>query len=273
VLGPERRPVFAQEGIPTATPTEVVTIGGNLTQRLVLASIQAMPRMRGHEAEAFELLSRLVRSGSTRYAAIDAIRQLPEASWPPTGVSALGDDLVAYLRGVAPGNRTGAAFRQAVDFGRHLAARLPTSDGQRLSASLDQLVVRTIRIEAVRAQMKFDVSRITLQAGEDVEIEFVNADEMPHNLLITSPGAMETVALKAEAMVQDPAAFSKHFVPESKDVLFWTPLVAPGETIRRRFTAPARPDGYPFVCTFPGHWRTMNGTVEVTRAVPAPSAP
>jgi plastocyanin len=160
-------------------------------------------------------------------------------------VSALGDDLVAYLRGVAPGNRTGAAFRQAVDFGRHLAARLPTSDGQRLSASLDQLVVRTIRIEAVRAQMKFDVSRITLQAGEDVEIEFVNADEMPHNLLITSPGAMETVALKAEAMVQDPAAFSKHFVPESKDVLFWTPLVAPGETIRRRFTAPARPDGLP----------------------------
>jgi uncharacterized protein len=133
--------------------------------------------------------------------------------------------------------------------------------------------MRTIRIEAVRAQMKFDLSRISLQAGEIVEIEFVNADEMPHNLVITAPGALESVSLKAEEMVKDPAAFSKSFVPDSKDVLFSTPLVSPGESVRARFTAPEKPDGYPFVCTFPGHWRTMNGTVDVSRAVAVPSAP
>ena len=31
-----------------------------------------------------------------------------------------------------------------------------------------------------------------------------------------------------------------------------------------KFTAPAQPGNYPFVCTFPSHWRTMNGTMEVT---------
>ena len=89
---------------------------------------------------------------------------------------------------------------------------------------------------------------------------------MPQNLLITAPGALETVSLEAEAMVKDPNVFAKHFVPETKDVLFFTPLVNPGESIRKRFVAPAQPDGYPFVCTFPGHWRTMNGLMSVVRA-------
>ena len=123
-----------------------------------------------------------------------------------------------------------------------MAGKLPDAERTRVASALDALVMRTIRIEAVRAQMKFDVSHITLSAGEEVEIEFVNADEMPHNLLITAPGAMETVSLAAEAMAKDPSAFAKHFVPESKDVLFSTPLVAPGESVRLRFTAPTLPE-------------------------------
>ena len=39
--------------------------------------------------------------------------------------------------------------------------------------------------------MKFNISRFTVEAGQEVEIVFVNADEMPHNLLITQQGALE----------------------------------------------------------------------------------
>ena len=36
-----------------------------------------------------------------------------------------------------------------------------------------------------------------------------------------------------------------------------------GETIE--FTAPAEPGDYPYICTFPGHWRLMNGVLHVTK--------
>lgn len=47
-------------------------------------------------------------------------------------------------------------------------------------------------------------------------------------------------------------------------MLFSTPLVNPNETFELRFTAPAAPGRYPFVCTFPGHWRIMQGMLVVT---------
>jgi azurin len=48
--------------------------------------------------------------------------------------------------------------------------------------------------------------------------------------------------------------------------LFSTKLINHNETARLRITVPATTGGYPFVCTFPGHWRTMNGTMSVVRA-------
>ena len=126
--------------------------------------------------------------------------------------------------------------------------------------------MRIIRIEAVAAQMKFDVARFTVTAGEEVVIELVNKDEMPHNLLVTKEGALETVGLAAEAMVALPDAFAKNFIPKTPEVLFAIRLLNPGETVQARFTAPTQPGNYPFVCTFPGHWRTMNGIVEVAAA-------
>ena len=29
------------------------------------------------------------------------------------------------------------------------------------------------------------------------------------------------------------------------------------------FTAPAAPGSYPYICTFPGHWRIMRGVLVV----------
>ena len=105
--------------------------------------------------------------------------------------------------------------------------------------------MRIIRIEAVTAQMKFDLSRFTVAAGEDVVIEFVNRDEMPHNLLVTKEGALETVGLAAEAMVSLPDAFGKNFIPKTPEVLFAIRLLQPGETLQARFTAPTQPGNYP----------------------------
>ena len=32
-----------------------------------------------------------------------------------------------------------------------------------------------------------------------------------------------------------------------------------------QFKAPSDPGKYPYVCTFPAHWKTMNGTLNVSR--------
>ena len=54
-------------------------------------------------------------------------------------------------------------------------------------------------------------------------------------------------------------------MPDIPQVLFSTKLVEPGETVTVQFKAPAEPGQYPYVCTFPAHWRVMNGILNVVR--------
>ena len=265
ILDAGRKPVFAYDDLTTGTRSQKVAIGGDVSSALKSAAVTALASLSGRDAERVALLAPLVREPGTRHAAIAALKGIPTDRWPVTEVARVADNLIAYAREVDKAERTTTSFREAVAFGRTLARQLPATDGQRLLASFDELVVRTIRVEAVPAAMKFNIGRFSVIAGEEIEIEFINPDEMPHNLLIVGPGALESVSLKAEAMAKEPDAFAKNFVPDSPDVLFATKLINRGESARLRFTAPDRTGAYPFVCTFPGHWRTMNGIMQVTR--------
>ena len=40
-------------------------------------------------------------------------------------------------------------------------------------------------------------------------------------------------------------------------------LVNGKEEAEQEFTAPKQPGRYPFLCTFPGHWRVMKGVLIV----------
>jgi len=60
-----------------------------------------------------------------------------------------------------------------------------------------------------------------------------------------------------------PDGMAQQFVPAIPEVLFATALVDPGQTLTVQFRAPSEPGQYPFVCTFPGHWRVMNGILYV----------
>lgn len=46
-------------------------------------------------------------------------------------------------------------------------------------------------------------------------------------------------------------------------VLYNTHLIEAGERFDFEFTAPQVEGDYPFVCTFPGHWRMMQGILAV----------
>ena len=86
---------------------------------------------------------------------------------------------------------------------------------------------------------------------------------MPHNVLITKPGSIDKVGNAADEMASSANGYSKSFVPEMPEVLFATPLVDSGKSFKLEFEAPDVPGEYPFICSFPGHWRTMKGIIRV----------
>ncbi len=264
ILDASRRPVFVQDGLRLQAPMHPVDLGGNLEIPLMTAAIAVLPEIRGREADTVPLLATLVKQPGLRQASLAAIRRMPPAAWPAAQVPAVAAEVLRDLTAIPAVQRIGPVVAESFAFGRELVARLPEgAERQALSAQLDALLVRVIRIEAVSAQMKYDISRFTVAAGETVVIELVNKDEMPHNLVVGKEGALETVGLAAEKMVALPDAFAKNFVPATPEVLFSIRLLQPGETLQARFTAPAQPGNYPFICTFPAHWRTMNGVIEV----------
>ena len=94
-----------------------------------------------------------------------------------------------------------------------------------------------------------------------MEIVLENEDFMPHNLVITVPGAREEIGLAADGMPTParPDSQGRYYIPASPKVLYATKLLEPGQTEKLNFEAPAEPGDYPYLCTFNGHWRRMYG--------------
>ncbi len=124
--------------------------------------------------------------------------------------------------------------------------------------------VQTVKIGVIQNEMKFDTKVITARAGGVVEIEFTNPDFMQHNLLILQKGSLEKVGAAADKLAQDPKGIEMNYIPKMPEVLFATKLINPAETVKVRFRVPTEAGDYPFICSFPGHWRIMNGVLTVT---------
>ncbi|MEO5599596.1 MAG: PVC-type heme-binding CxxCH protein [Cyclobacteriaceae bacterium] len=120
-----------------------------------------------------------------------------------------------------------------------------------------------VHLSTLPGKMLFDQTVITVSPNKEVSIIFKNTDGMPHNVVIIRPGSTEKVGLAADAMSALKDGFEKSFVPELPEVLFYTPLVAPGESFELNFKTPSTPGDYPFICSFPGHWRIMKGVLKV----------
>jgi uncharacterized protein len=123
----------------------------------------------------------------------------------------------------------------------------------------------TLRIAAVPGQLKFDLAELTVAPNQLVEIVFSNPDAMQHNFVLGASGSMEVIGTAADKLAQSPAGLAQQYVPDIPQVLFSTKLIEPGETARFQFRAPASAGDYPYVCTFPAHWRIMNGVLHVVQ--------
>ena len=115
--------------------------------------------------------------------------------------------------------------------------------------------------------MQFDVKNFEAKAGVQVKLTLKNIGQVPkiamgHNLVVLKKGitaiAFGQKALGAGANPTNP-------LPDSLkgDVIAATKLLGPAESETIEFTAPKEPGSYEYVCTFPGHFALMRGTMTV----------
>ena len=126
--------------------------------------------------------------------------------------------------------------------------------------------IRVVNIRTVKNEMKYDLTKFSVRAGETIELRLENLDFMQHNLIIISPGSLEKVGAAADQLAKNPKGAEKFYIPDMPEVLFSTELVNPQETVVKRFKIPDEPGIYPFICTFPGHWQIMQGQMEVLKS-------
>jgi len=122
----------------------------------------------------------------------------------------------------------------------------------------------TFTLNTVNQQMAYDKKVLNATAGQTVEIVLNNKDQMPHNLVVLQEGSLENFGNLTDEFLKDPEAEKMQYVPNSRYVLGATKMLDPGVTESIIFKLPDTPGRYPFVCTFPGHWRLMQGVIIVT---------
>lgn len=136
-----------------------------------------------------------------------------------------------------------------------------TPNASTASAEVDQ----TVTIQPVGNEMRYEQAEFTVAPGETVRLVFENtatSPSMQHNVvLLTSDDDADAQRVGEEGLA---AGAQANYVPDDDAVLAATPIALPGATVEVTFTAPSEPGEYRYLCTFPGHWATMQGTMRVS---------
>jgi putative heme-binding domain-containing protein len=119
-----------------------------------------------------------------------------------------------------------------------------------------------LTIEAA-SNLAYKTPELRAKPGEKLAVTFVNPDVVPHNWVLAKPGTLAAVGTLADALIADPEAVARHYVPATDDVIAYADITEPGKRQTIYFTVPDVPGRYPFLCTFPGHWKLMNGVLIV----------
>jgi uncharacterized cupredoxin-like copper-binding protein len=115
---------------------------------------------------------------------------------------------------------------------------------------------------STKAGLKFEPAQLEVKAGAKVRLTFQNPDDMLHNFVLTTQG--NAVPVGEAAMKLGLKGMSLNYVPTGdKRVLAHTYVTQPQDSETIFFVAPTKKGAYPFVCTLPGHFYTMQGVLMV----------
>lgn len=97
-----------------------------------------------------------------------------------------------------------------------------------------------------------------------MSLAFRNGDPgMPHNVAVVRADAIDEFGEQSMQLASNPRAIATHYVPDDPRELCFSPILQPGDSYTLYFEAPNEPGEYRLVCTYPGHWRVMQGSLFV----------
>ncbi|MDB6117973.1 MAG: outer membrane protein precursor, partial [Verrucomicrobiaceae bacterium] len=254
-------PALRAEFQPKLTAALANASGGTLK-----AILAALPLMGPANASAnFAVLAKNLIEGKERNTAVDAIRQLPHESWDKAQAAAIAESLLAYAKTVPQNKRTEQDFVELTQLGIDMAG---LADNATLRKELRGLGVAVFVVKTVREGLKFDTTRLVVEKGKSFQIIFENSDVMPHNLLVVGEG--KAVEIGVATMTMGPSEKDKQgrqYVPKNYKLIEGTKLLEPTQKQTIELKAPGKEGTMDFVCTFPGHFMTMHGTIVVAKDV------
>lgn len=252
-------PGFGEQPIP---PDRLMTDNNESLQEKAIRTLGIIP---GQESQKIRDLVGVLKTGKHLSAAISELCSIPIDHWSANQVRPVIDNLISYLSEMPVRYRTNRPAQEAITLAKLLASILPPGDADEIDSRLKNLDVRVIAIGTVPHRMIFDKEKIVVQADSPVEFRFSNTDAMPHNFAILLPGALQQVGELAEATAREADAADRHYLPKSDKILLASHLLQPGQNQTLSFHAPTEPGIFPYVCTYPGHWRRMFGALYVVR--------
>ena len=238
-------------------------------QTMKNAAVTALGFLKDNQADSFDLIAPLVSDDQFRDAAVRTLLKVPGADRNADTSLSLVKTLVDHAEQTPAAKRTSATFVDAMQLADQLMAKVPSDTAREFRKRLGAVTVRVVRIKTVEEEMRYDIPYFAVEAGKSVQIVLENHDLMPHNLVITVPGALKEVAQLGLEAGPNNGWEGLQYVPESDKVLHATQMVPADQQARLTFTAPTEPGEYPYVCTFPQHWYRMYGVMVVVEDLDA----
>ncbi len=260
-----RQPVFEKSGIAAPRSDVEISLAGSAATAIRNAAIEAIVNLAPGEQGTFEALADLIGAGTSRSQAVRGLARLPGRSWSRDRIEPLVENLIDWLAALSTRERTRPPALDEISLARKLVTALPAGATDKYLRQLDELGVNVIVLRPIPHRMQYDRSQFFVEAGKPFQLVLDNTDIMPHNVVITSPGAYARVGIAAELMATDPDAARRGYVPALPEVLHASRMLQAGQVQQMELLAPADPGDYPYVCTYPGHWRRMYGVMHVVK--------
>ena len=151
-----------------------------------------------------------------------------------------------------------ALFAACGGSGQKAATTETATKDQTAAATTTELTVNAIGLSM--ADMSSDTKELKVKAGAKVKVNLVNKAtdaSMQHNIVFVKQGTEKDVAMEGLNFQK-----TNYFNSANPNVIAGSAMAGPGQTVTVEFTAPAA-GTYGFVCTFPGHFMKMIGTLVV----------
>ena len=270
-LDASRQVLFTKSGVPAPKQSVQTALHDNAEGKLRCAAIKALASLGKDPAAVFNMLAILIKRNDQIPTAAQAMAQIPTSAWSKDQAAATAKSILDWASTIPAARRTTAEFTAILQVARHLISLLPADQAATATKVLSSLVVQSYTIKTLPSVLRYDKTRLVVEAGKPYELSFENPDAMPHNLVIVMPGTLKEVAEAAQIQPPDKldAKGRAYVLANDPRILEATKLVGQGKSETLQLTAPTAEGTYSYVCTFPGHYSIMNGELIVTKDVAA----